>query len=113
MIMMMSMMRGDDDDYQVDEHRCYDGCIHNGSSDDVDAAIADNGILMPIMMMTITMMAQCFSIFKFLSEKDVFEAFYRKQLARRLLQNKSASTDFERLIVAKLKAVRMMMMNMV
>jgi hypothetical protein len=38
-----------------------------------------------------------------LAGKDVFEAFYKNHLARRLLHNKSASTDLERSMLAKLK----------
>jgi cullin-4 len=32
-------------------------------------------------------------IFRFVSSKDVFEAFYKKDLAKRLLLGKSASAD--------------------
>lgn len=35
--------------------------------------------------------------------KDVFEAFYKKDLAKRLLLGKSASTDAEKNMVQKLK----------
>lgn len=35
--------------------------------------------------------------------KDVFEAFYKKDLAKRLLLGKSASVDAERLVLSKLK----------
>ena len=35
--------------------------------------------------------------------KDVFEAFYKKDLAKRLLLGKSASIDAERLMITKLK----------
>jgi len=35
--------------------------------------------------------------------KDVFEAFYKKDLAKRLLLNKSASADAERSMLSKLK----------
>ncbi len=35
--------------------------------------------------------------------KDVFEAFYKKDLAKRLLLNKSASVDSEKALIAKLK----------
>jgi cullin-4 len=33
----------------------------------------------------------------------VFEAFYKKDLAKRLLLNKSASVDSEKALIAKLK----------
>jgi cullin-4 len=36
--------------------------------------------------------------------KDVFEAFYKKDLAKRLLLGKSASTDAEKGMITKLKA---------
>jgi len=42
-------------------------------------------------------------IFKFIIGKDVFEAFYKKDLARRLLLNKCASMDAERSMIQKLK----------
>ena len=35
--------------------------------------------------------------------KDVFEAFYKKDLAKRLLVGKSASVDAERSFLSKLK----------
>lgn len=36
--------------------------------------------------------------------KDVFEAFYKKDLAKRLLLGRSASMDAEKLMISKLKA---------
>ncbi|KAA8490321.1 Cullin-1 [Porphyridium purpureum] len=42
-------------------------------------------------------------LFNFLTEKDVFSAFARKQLAKRLLLEKSHSDDAERSLIAKLK----------
>ena len=39
----------------------------------------------------------------YVSDKDLFAEFYRKRLARRLLQDKSASDDHERGILARLK----------
>jgi cullin-4 len=42
-------------------------------------------------------------VFKFLAEKDIFEAFYKKLLAKRLLLEKSASNDLERSMLSKLK----------
>jgi cullin-4 len=35
--------------------------------------------------------------------KDVFEAFYKKDLAKRLLLGKSASADTEKAMLSKLK----------
>ena len=43
-------------------------------------------------------------LFRFLSGKDVFEAFYKKDLAKRLLLGRSVSIDAEKSMVAKLKA---------
>ena len=42
-------------------------------------------------------------LFRFIGGKDVFEAFYKKDLARRLLLGRSASVDAERLMLTKLK----------
>lgn len=43
-------------------------------------------------------------IFRFIHGKDVFEAFYKKDLAKRLLVGKSASVDSETSMLSKLKA---------
>ena len=43
------------------------------------------------------------SIPHLLSGKDVFEAFYKKDLAKRLLVGKSASVDAEKSMLSKLK----------
>lgn len=42
-------------------------------------------------------------LFRHLQEKDVFEAFYKKHLSKRLLLGKSASYDIERSMLSKLK----------
>ena len=42
------------------------------------------------------------ALFRFIQGKDVFEAFYKKDLAKRLLFSKSASIDAERLVIGKL-----------
>ncbi|CAK7313894.1 Cul4b [Vulpes lagopus] len=42
-------------------------------------------------------------LFRFINGKDVFEAFYKKYLARRLLLGKSASVDAEKSMLSKLK----------
>ena len=44
----------------------------------------------------------CFSQSTFVG-KDVFEAFYKKDLAKRLLVGKSASVDAEKSMLSKLK----------
>ena len=41
---------------------------------------------------------------RFIHGKDVFEAFYKKDLAKRLLVGKSASVDCEKSMLSKLKA---------
>ena len=41
--------------------------------------------------------------FNFFAGKDVFEAFYKKDLAKRLLVGKSASVDAEKSMLSKLK----------
>ena len=43
------------------------------------------------------------SLFRFLSEKDVFEKYYKIHLSKRLLFNRSSSDDAEKLFVVKLK----------
>lgn len=43
------------------------------------------------------------TLFRFISEKDVFERYYNMHLAKRLLNGKSTSEDMERSIISKLK----------
>jgi cullin-4 len=43
-------------------------------------------------------------LFRFIQGKDVFEAFYKRDLARRLLMGRSASQDAERNMLTKLKS---------
>jgi len=43
-------------------------------------------------------------IFRYLADKDVFEAYYKNHLAKRLLGNKSGSDEAERAMVSLLKA---------
>nr|KAJ3417426.1 Cullin-4 [Polyrhizophydium stewartii] len=47
---------------------------------------------------------QCLVLFRLIQGKDVFEAFYSKDLAKRLLLGKSASVDAEKSMLLKLKA---------
>ena len=42
-------------------------------------------------------------LFSYLSDKDIFAEFYKKQLAKRLLLGCSAGEDAEKLVVARLK----------
>jgi cullin 4 len=44
------------------------------------------------------------TLFRFIDGKDVFEAFYKKDLSKRLLYDKSASHDLEKVMISKLKA---------
>lgn len=46
----------------------------------------------------------CLAIFRFIQGKDAFEAFYKKDLAKRLLFNRSFSIDIEKSAISKLKA---------
>ncbi|KAJ3087322.1 Cullin-4 [Quaeritorhiza haematococci] len=46
---------------------------------------------------------RCLVLFRFISGKDVFEAFYKKDLAKRLLLGRSASDDMEKTMLSKLK----------
>ncbi|CAE6425673.1 unnamed protein product [Rhizoctonia solani] len=43
------------------------------------------------------------SIFRFISDKDVFERYYKAHLAKRLLQSRSTDDDAERGMIGKLK----------
>jgi len=44
------------------------------------------------------------TLFRYIQGKDVFEAFYKKDLAKRLLLGKSASIDNEKSMISRLKA---------
>ncbi|KAI9801154.1 MAG: hypothetical protein M1825_003428 [Sarcosagium campestre] len=46
---------------------------------------------------------QVIDLFRFIEGKDVFEAFYKRDLARRLLMGRSASADAEKSMLARLK----------
>jgi hypothetical protein len=47
----------------------------------------------------------CFQmvVFKYIEDKDVFQKFYSKMLAKRLVQHMSASDDAEASMISKLK----------
>ncbi|VDM25312.1 unnamed protein product [Toxocara canis] len=49
------------------------------------------------------LMDEVIVIFRFIQGKDVFEAFYKKDLAKRLLLGRSASVDAEKSMLSKLK----------
>jgi hypothetical protein len=44
-------------------------------------------------------------LFRYLNERDIFEAFYKKYLSKRLLYGKSANFDMEKIMLSKLKTV--------
>lgn len=46
---------------------------------------------------------QSLTLFRFLNGKDMFEGFYKECLCKRLLLDKSASIDLEKLMISKLK----------
>lgn len=50
-----------------------------------------------------TTLDNALTLFRFIDGKDVFEAFYNKDLAKRLLYDKSASLDLEKSMISKLK----------
>lgn len=52
-----------------------------------------------------------FIFLNFHTGKDVFEAFYKKDLAKRLLVGKSASVDAEKSMLSKLKHGRHLQMS--
>ncbi|CAL8081710.1 unnamed protein product [Calicophoron daubneyi] len=47
---------------------------------------------------------KCIVLFRYLQEKDVFEGYYKKHLAKRLLLSKSQSDDQEKMMISKLMA---------
>jgi cullin 3 len=49
-------------------------------------------------------LGQAIVVFRYLSDKDVFESFYKQHLAKRLLGGRSVSDDAERTMVSLLKA---------
>ena len=50
-------------------------------------------------------------IFKYVEEKDVFQKFYSKMLAKRLVQQNSASDDAEASMISKLKVQPLSLSN--
>jgi len=48
--------------------------------------------------------SEVLSLFRHVHSKDVFEAFYKRDLAKRLLTGRAVSTDMERSFMSKLKA---------
>lgn len=50
-----------------------------------------------------TLLDKVLALYRFTDDKDVFRTFYHRSLARRLLLEKSASDDFEKAVLKKLK----------
>lgn len=51
----------------------------------------------------IDMLDKTLALYRFTDDKDVFRTFYHRSLAKRLLLEKSASDDFEKTMLKKLK----------
>ncbi|PIO71232.1 cullin family protein [Teladorsagia circumcincta] len=49
------------------------------------------------------LMSKVITLFRFIQGKDVFEVFYKKDLAKRLLLGRSASVDAEKIMLSKLR----------
>lgn len=84
--------------------------VYGGSADVVDgelaavAAAAAAAAAGPSPTESEATAAECVWLFRCLRAKDVFEAFFRKDLAKRLLLGRAASDDAERSVLASLKA---------
>jgi len=50
-----------------------------------------------------TVLDKAIGLFRFLQEKDIFETYFKRHLAIRLLLNKSVSHDSEKEVISKLK----------
>jgi cullin 2 len=48
-------------------------------------------------------LSACITIFKYIDDKDVFQKFYAKMLAKRLIHSQSVSMDAEEAMINKLK----------
>lgn len=68
------------------------------------SAGSEGGMSLGLDMQLEQSLEKCLSLFCYVNSKDVFEAFYRKYLSRRLLLGKSASEELERSVISKLKA---------
>jgi cullin 1 len=49
------------------------------------------------------LLTQVMTVFKYIEDKDVFQKFYSRMLAKRLVQTTSASDDAETSMISKLK----------
>ncbi|RMX93773.1 hypothetical protein D0867_14093 [Hortaea werneckii] len=72
--------------------KAVDGAEENNEDEEVDEDTEIN-----------IQLDQVLDLFRFLQGKAVFEAFYKKDLARRLLMARSASSDAERSMLTRLK----------
>lgn len=57
-----------------------------------------NGCLLRVLFLVLQMV-----VFKYIEDKDVFQKFYSKMLAKRLVHHTSASDDAEASMISKLK----------
>jgi cullin-4 len=68
----------------------FDELLRNGSKTQTEEEVDQN-------------LNRAILIFRCIQGKDVFEAFYKKDFARRLLQNKVSNMDTERIMIARFK----------
>ncbi|KHJ43308.1 leucine Rich repeat-containing domain protein [Trichuris suis] len=68
----------------------------------IDSKLRSGRVVMPEEDLD-QLMDKVLVLFRFVPGKDMFEAFYQKYLAKRLLQSKSASFDAEKALLSKLK----------
>lgn len=61
-------------------------------------ALISDGVFEPLYVSVFQMI-----VFKYIEDKDVFQKFYSKMLAKRLVQHMSASDDAEASMISKLK----------
>ncbi len=52
-------------------------------------------------------------VFKYIEDKDVFQKFYSKMFAKRLVGELSASDDAESSMISKLKVSRLLMSSLI
>lgn len=69
----------------------------------VEAEEDDEGVMFDEDTEVNNQLDQVLDLFRFVHGKAVFEAFYKKDLARRLLMGRSASADAERSMLSRLK----------
>lgn len=74
------------------------GTVHDVDNDDMDDAGGDEDAEIS------RQLDQVLDMFRFVHGKAVFEAFYKRDLARRLLMGRSASSDAEKSMLTRLKS---------